>query len=428
MKIAGYIGDLLFEYECVVIPGLGGFLTRDHAAYIHPMKHYFKPPHREVVFNPMLRTNDGLLLNHIARSEKLAYQDAKSRLDRFVMKCLSVMDEGKKIHFRNIGSITYNKERQIVFEPDTNQNYLAESFGLSGFVSPPIKREDFQKRVEKVFANPPRRQEEEQKPETPKKPTPVVEKRMLASHRPGKLKRQLVIVGAAASILFAAWGVMNYKTVEYYYDQYKGHASVLPFFYASPNEYVIHHLDKLPVESMIPSQDFTGFIEGFSKAKAGINDLIPATSYQAEIVPEPKTEPLTWNAESNVLVDSVIPNDSVEEQIEIPQIDTFAEALPENVKEEIVTPDVVAVNKAAEPVNKNLKEYHIIAGAFREKKNADSLIEDLKKKSFEAVYAGQTSGGLWRVSYGMFENETVALQQLDEVKRKENKQAWLLVI
>jgi hypothetical protein len=427
MKIAGYIGDLLFEYECVVIPGLGGFLTRDHAAYIHPMKHYFKPPHREVVFNPMLRTNDGLLLNYIARSEKLAYHDAKSRLDRFVLKCLSVMDEGKKIHFRSIGSITYNKERQIVFEPDTNQNYLAESFGLSGFVSPPIKREDFQKRVEKVFANPPRRQEEEPKEVISKKPLPVVEKRMLASHRPGKLKRQLVIVGAAASLLFAAWGTMNYKTVEYYYDQYKGHASILPFFYASPNEYVIHHLDKLPAESMIPAQDFTGFVEGFSKAKAGINDLIPANSYQAEIVPEPKSEPLNVIVEQNILPDSVYTKD-IPEQIETPIVTPPVEVIKEEFKEE--KPAIVAaeVIKPVQSSNKKIKEYHIIAGAFKEKKNADNLIEDLKKKSFEAVYAGQTSGGLWRVSYGTFENETVALKQLEEVKRNENKQAWLLVI
>lgn len=427
MKIAGYIADLLYTNECVVIPGLGGFLTRDHPAYIHPMKHYFKPPHREVVFNPMLRTNDGLLLNHIARSEQLPYQDAKQRLDKFVLKCLAVMDEGKKIHFRLIGSISLNKEKQLVFEPDVNQNYLPASFGLSGFVSPPVIRDDFQQRVEKVFSNPPRTQEKVAETPLPKKPQPVVEKRMLASRRPGKIKRQIVIVGAAASLLFAAWGTMNYRTVEYYYDQYKGHAAILPFFYASPNEYVIQNLDKLPVESMIPPQDFGSWLSKGSKAQAGINDLIPAQPYQATLDPEPipdvRIDPEPNTTDSTVATEILLPADT--------------KVTDDKVVEEVVIakPESSSVNET-EPVLEDVKtlqtttfkRYHIIAGAFKEKRNAENLIEALKAKQFEATFAGQTSGGLWRVSYGGFDQEAAALQQLEAVKMNENKQAWLLVL
>ena len=427
MKIAGYIADLLYTNECVVIPGLGGFLTRDHPAYIHPMKHYFKPPHREVVFNPMLRTNDGLLLNHIARSEQLPYQDAKQRLDKFVLKCLAVMDEGKKIHFRRIGSISLNKEKQLVFEPDVNQNYLPASFGLSGFVSPPVIRDDFQQRVEKVFSNPPRTQEKVAEPPRQKKPQPVVEKRMMASRRPGKIKRQLVIVGAAASLLFAAWGTMNYRTVQYYYDQYKGHAVILPFFYASPNEYVIQNLDKLPVESMIPPQDFGSWLSKGSKAQAGINDLIPAQPYQAKLDPEPIPEvsidPAPNTTDSTVVTEILPPADTKVSDEKV--VDEAVIAKPE-ISSVIETEPVREEVKPLQTTT--FKRYHIIAGAFKEKRNAENLIEALKAKKFEATFAGQTSGGLWRVSYGGFDQEAVALQQLEAVKMNENKQAWLLVL
>ena len=427
MKIAGNIGDLLYEYECVVIPGLGGFLTRDHPAYIHPIKHYFKPPHREIVFNPMLRTNDGLLLNYIARSEKLAYHDAKSRLDRFVVKCLEVLNEGKKINFRNIGNIQYNKEKQIIFEPDTNQNYLSESFGLSSFVSPPIKREDFQQRVEKVFSSPPRSREE-QTPEPPptnrKKPQPAVEKRMLAPKRPGKLKRQLVVVGAAATLLFAAWATMNYQTVNFYYDKYKSQASILPFFYVSPNEYVIHHLDQLPVKSMIPIQDFSAIIGSSTKAQAGINDLIPAQSYKVplDIV---ESEPEVVIAEPFVVdtaIDALNTNDS---SPETPDEMVVVESVEKDVIEPAVKKEEIIVQPAKVVQS---KQYHIIAGAFKEKENAVKLIDQLKTKNFSAGYAGQTSGGLWRVAYASYSDETTALQQLEAVKNNENRQAWLLVL
>ena len=130
MKIARYISDLLYEHECVVIPGLGGFISKDHSAVIHPLKHQFKPPYREIVFNPHLRANDGLLLSLIARSENISYQDAKSNLDRFVHKCIDGLTKGHRINFRNIGALAYNHEKQIVFIADENQNFMASSFGL----------------------------------------------------------------------------------------------------------------------------------------------------------------------------------------------------------------------------------------------------------------------------------------------------------
>ena len=77
MKIAKYIADLLFEYECIVIPGFGGLITKEIPAQIHPVQHHFIPPSKEIVFNVHLKTNDGLLVNHIARQENLTYIEAK---------------------------------------------------------------------------------------------------------------------------------------------------------------------------------------------------------------------------------------------------------------------------------------------------------------------------------------------------------------
>lgn len=43
--------------------------------------------------------------------------------------------------FKNIGLLKYNPENNIVFESFNHTNYLPESFGLSSFVSPTVKRE-----------------------------------------------------------------------------------------------------------------------------------------------------------------------------------------------------------------------------------------------------------------------------------------------
>ena len=68
-----YIQDLLFRYDCVVIPDFGGFLCSYTPSTIHPVQHKFQPPAKKVSFNKMLVMNDGLLAHHIALGEKISY-------------------------------------------------------------------------------------------------------------------------------------------------------------------------------------------------------------------------------------------------------------------------------------------------------------------------------------------------------------------
>ena len=51
MDIAAHIGQLVLKQECVIIPGLGAFLTNYHAAEINPRQHHILPPTRKLVFN-----------------------------------------------------------------------------------------------------------------------------------------------------------------------------------------------------------------------------------------------------------------------------------------------------------------------------------------------------------------------------------------
>lgn len=437
MKIAGYIADLLYEYECVVIPGLGGFLTRDHPAYIHPMKHYFKPPHREVVFNPMLRTNDGLLLSHIARYEKLTYQEAKSKLDRFVLRCITMMDEGKKIKFRNIGNIFLNKDKQLVFEPDTSQNYLASSFGLSSFVSPPVKRDDFQRKVEKVFNSPPPRPEKEQIQQKPvSRPTKEMPpRRMLASRRPNRIRKQLAVVGTAATMILAVWAGMNHQTVNSVYQQYKSKAALFPIFYSSPNEYILSNYEKFPLESAFSSDNGFTSPDDLFKAKAGVNDLIPAGSYKGPLDSNPVvSEEPVQKTELEIVPEAVPYSDSFAEEPKHEQVvevnPTDRSTLPSLVEAEIPVARPIAKSVPIErkQTDAATKTYHIIAGAFKDKVNAERLIATLNQKSFNATLAGKTTSGLWRVSYGEYLTEEQALQQLAHIRQQENSQAWLLAL
>lgn len=434
MKIAYYIADLLFEHECIVIPGLGGFISKEHPASVHPVKHQFKPPYKEIVFNPHLRANDGMLLNFIAQQEQLSYGDAKQKLDRFVLKCLEELGNGRRITFRNIGFIQYDEHRQIIFQADENQNYLGSSFGLTGFVSPAIKREGFQERLEKTIQQ---QREEKQRPITSAEagavnPKPASLKKIdtkktvvRASARPNRYKKQFAFIGILVVLLLIGWGYMNKPTVDRYYDAYAGW---IPLFYASPNEYVAHHLDKIPVDRIINSES-----NGRSEVATASVIPQPVKAEDNLSLSESYSDPIIVNPTESQ-VDEVINTDDrtdepvmetdqyVSDETEAVVEDDAVEATPE-------ADDSLVESATAGIASQNLppQEYHyfIIAGAFRDKGNADKLINQLRQKGFNAMYAGQTNSGLWRIAFEAYADRPTALRRLDAIKQEESSGAWL---
>jgi nucleoid DNA-binding protein len=141
MKIELYIAQLLYRYQCVTIPGFGAFLTEIQSAQLIENSHSFFPPKKMVSFNSHLKNNDGLLANHIAQAEKTSYDYAVSAIEYEVLSWKKALQETRTFTIKNIGVLSLNAENNIHFIPNEQTNYLAQSFGLTSFVSPVVKRE-----------------------------------------------------------------------------------------------------------------------------------------------------------------------------------------------------------------------------------------------------------------------------------------------
>ena len=148
MKIEQYISQLLYRHQCVTVPGFGAFLTEIQSAHLHENTNSFYPPKKVISFNSNLKNNDGLLANHIAQLEKSSYESAVASIESEVVIWNSILQVNEKFTLKNIGELHLNSEKNIVFTPLENINYLKESFGLNSFVSPAIKREQALHRVE----------------------------------------------------------------------------------------------------------------------------------------------------------------------------------------------------------------------------------------------------------------------------------------
>ena len=214
-SIDRYISELLFDHDCVILPEFGGFLTNYSGARIHPVRHSFHPPARTVVFNANLRTNDGLLIDHVSRSMHISYREASEAVTRFAATLNAELDKGNTVVFHNIGSCRMGKEKNIIFDPDLGYNYLDDAFGLPSFVSPAIKRETVRQRLEQQL--------------TPK------------PSAPGKRKKRNLapVTGWAAGIVIpiAAALFLYFYNPSAITDLGRGYASFVPTIKFSPAEH-----------------------------------------------------------------------------------------------------------------------------------------------------------------------------------------------
>jgi hypothetical protein len=141
MNIEPYIAQLLYRYQCVTVPGFGAFLTEIQSAKLNESSQSFSPPRKLISFNSYLKNNDGLLANHISTIEKISYELAVSAIEEEVLRWKNALEDYGFYSIKTIGDFKLNADKNIVFSPNEQLNYLKESFGLSSFISPSVKRE-----------------------------------------------------------------------------------------------------------------------------------------------------------------------------------------------------------------------------------------------------------------------------------------------
>ena len=141
MNIEKNIEELLYEHDCVIIPGFGGFIGSYSPARIHPVHHTFVPPSKALLFNVNLHQNDGLLAHHLAKGGKMNYEEAIHSIQAKVEEWQQSLEEKQSIPIGKIGELKTDNEGNIQFYQDHSINFLPESYGLTSFISPAIRRE-----------------------------------------------------------------------------------------------------------------------------------------------------------------------------------------------------------------------------------------------------------------------------------------------
>ena len=120
----------------------GGFVCSSISANLNKKTGILTPPNKSILFNPQLKDNDGLLINHIAQSEGTSQEDAKINLLKFVEQSLENLNKFKSCRFEKIGLFTIDTEENIIFTQDLKTNYNLNSFGFQDIINNKITRDN----------------------------------------------------------------------------------------------------------------------------------------------------------------------------------------------------------------------------------------------------------------------------------------------
>jgi hypothetical protein len=131
MQLNQFIQDLLYQYECVTIPRFGAFLTRSHKIKVSSAG-AFSPPRKEVNFNQLLKSNDGVLAHYMARKEKITYELAMRLIEKEVSSWKKRL-QTQTLRFSGVGDIMLNEHKKIIFRPWNKANFDVHSYGLATF-------------------------------------------------------------------------------------------------------------------------------------------------------------------------------------------------------------------------------------------------------------------------------------------------------
>ena len=133
-RIIKHIERLLLQHDCVIIPDFGGFVLQSASAVYLDDEHSFTPARKEIIFNPTLTHNDGLLVESYMQEYSVDFEKAQQWTRKDVASMKSTLNENSELQLGKIGFFVKESER-LLFMPAKSSDVLfsTRSYGLPVF-------------------------------------------------------------------------------------------------------------------------------------------------------------------------------------------------------------------------------------------------------------------------------------------------------
>ncbi|WP_162426273.1 HU domain-containing protein [Pontibacter pudoricolor] len=373
--VAKHIKSLLYDHDCVIIPGFGGLITRYVPAVVHPVKHTITPPSKRVAFNEKLVLTDGLLINTIAYYNGISAVEAQQMVAAFVMQANNQLKTDNRFELSDIGVFRYNAAHRLEFEYKTGDNLLEASFGLPEISARPVRAE------ESVVLRSLQKKREQDTPQNGNK-----FKRRL--RRVYSTAAGLIIAGLTGSALYLLSLQTDYN-----------------------------------LSSLNPIAQFNN---------ATINNQATASDYTPDYVPVTEEERLA--VYQNLLLNAGLATDLEADLIaatsEINDSTWHNESIALSEASENIADQVVEEEAIVEPVltiTEKTGRFYIITGGYSRLQNAETGREEIRKNGHDGKVLTPLRGSrLFRVSAADFATAEEAQAAINEYRKTYGNSIWVL--
>ena len=139
IEIERHIEILLLSNDCVIVPGLGGFMAHHVDARYDESDGMFIPPIRTLGFNPQLQLNDSLLVQSYIEAHDISYPEALRRVEDEVAELRAHLDATGSYELNGIGVLRLNEEGNMEFEPCEAGILTPSLYGFGSFAMKPLQ-------------------------------------------------------------------------------------------------------------------------------------------------------------------------------------------------------------------------------------------------------------------------------------------------
>ena len=379
IELAQHIEVLLLENDCVIVPGLGGFVAHYTPAMRVAEENVFLPPTRIIGFNPQLKMNDGLLVQSYMAVYDTDFSDATRIVEKEVAYIFTALHEEGKVDLPNIGELRYSIHGTYDFAPYDHKITTPYLYGLDSFEMQELaelKKPSMEKTIRYSVV-----------PEDKKRRVDIKFNRSYLSNA-------VAMIAVVALFFFLSTPIENTEVVEGNYAQ------------LLPNElFEMIEKESLAINPIVVSrkadtpkasaQKNTG-----QKAKKKVVPVAvrevkvgQANAQNAPVVSQPKQQAAEVSSSTSVTTKSEI----------------------QKTTAGTVAPSLVSAQK-----------YHVIIASVGTEKDAEAMAKQLIEKGYPHAKA-IVGDGKMRVSIESCGTETEAYQALNRVRQNETyKNAWVL--
>ena len=381
IELAQHIEVLLLENDCVIVPGLGGFVAHYTPAMRVAEENVFLPPTRIIGFNPQLKMNDGLLVQSYMAVYDTDFSDATRIVEKEVAHIFTALHEEGKVDLPNIGELRYSIHGIYDFVPYDHKITTPYLYGLDSFEMQELAE------LKKPYME-----------KTIRYSVPVVpedkKRRFEIKFNRSYLSNAVAMIAVVALFFFLSTPIENTEVVEGNYAQ------------LLPNElFEMIEKESLAINPIVVSrkadtpkasaQKNTG-----QKAKKKVVPVAvrevkvgQANAQNAPVVSQPKQQAAEVSSSTSVTTKSEI----------------------QKTTAGTVAPSLVSAQK-----------YHVIIASVGTEKDAEAMAKQLIEKGYPHAKA-IVGDGKMRVSIESCGTETEAYQALNRVRQNETyKNAWVL--